>query len=82
MFEVPDTTTVSVGVATKPYPSWRLPGKTMKGSMKYGGRLQNLSILKFDLLLFVQDGIGTRLDIFPIMVVNILARHLMVKLMV
>ncbi|KAG2227871.1 hypothetical protein INT45_002109 [Circinella minor] len=26
MFEVPDTTTVSVGVATKPYPSWRLPG--------------------------------------------------------
>ncbi|CAO3592930.1 unnamed protein product [Absidia cylindrospora] len=26
MFEKPDTTTVSVGVATKPYPSWRLPG--------------------------------------------------------
>src|SRR6478735_8801480 len=27
MFEKPVTTTVSVGVATKPYPSWRLPGK-------------------------------------------------------
>jgi hypothetical protein len=27
MFEKPETTTVSVGVATKPYPSWRLPGK-------------------------------------------------------
>ncbi|CDH57054.1 spry-domain-containing protein [Lichtheimia corymbifera JMRC:FSU:9682] len=26
MFELPETTTVSVGVATKPYPSWRLPG--------------------------------------------------------
>ncbi|KAG0747389.1 hypothetical protein G6F62_001464 [Rhizopus arrhizus] len=26
MFEKPVTTTVSVGVATKPYPSWRLPG--------------------------------------------------------
>ncbi|KAG0169674.1 Rsp5p-dependent ubiquitination, sorting of cargo proteins at the multivesicular body [Apophysomyces sp. BC1034] len=26
MFEKPDTTTVSIGVATKPYPSWRLPG--------------------------------------------------------
>ncbi|KAI8139036.1 concanavalin A-like lectin/glucanase domain-containing protein [Fennellomyces sp. T-0311] len=26
MFDLPDTTTVSVGVATKPYPSWRLPG--------------------------------------------------------
>ncbi|ORX60413.1 SPRY-domain-containing protein [Hesseltinella vesiculosa] len=26
MFEKPDTTTVSVGVCTKPYPSWRLPG--------------------------------------------------------
>ncbi|KAI9304729.1 concanavalin A-like lectin/glucanase domain-containing protein [Cunninghamella echinulata] len=26
MYEKPDTTTVSVGVATKPYPSWRLPG--------------------------------------------------------
>lgn len=27
MFEKPETTTVSVGVATKPYPTWRLPGK-------------------------------------------------------
>lgn len=27
MYDLPDTTTVSVGVATKPYPSWRLPGK-------------------------------------------------------
>lgn len=27
MFEKPMTTIVSVGVATKPYPSWRLPGK-------------------------------------------------------
>ncbi|KAG0951861.1 hypothetical protein G6F32_004748 [Rhizopus arrhizus] len=26
MFEKPDNTVVSVGVATKPYPSWRLPG--------------------------------------------------------
>ncbi|CAO3656984.1 unnamed protein product [Mucor hiemalis] len=26
MFEKPTTTTVSVGVATKPYPYWRLPG--------------------------------------------------------
>ncbi|KAI8067542.1 concanavalin A-like lectin/glucanase domain-containing protein [Gongronella butleri] len=26
MFEKPDTTTVSVGVVTKPYPGWRLPG--------------------------------------------------------
>ncbi|KAI8052579.1 concanavalin A-like lectin/glucanase domain-containing protein [Gilbertella persicaria] len=26
MFEKPETTTVSVGVATKPYPTWRLPG--------------------------------------------------------
>ncbi|KAL1936642.1 hypothetical protein VTP01DRAFT_776 [Rhizomucor pusillus] len=26
MFDLPRTTTVSVGVATKPYPSWRLPG--------------------------------------------------------
>ncbi|KAI7879667.1 SPRY-domain-containing protein [Lichtheimia hyalospora FSU 10163] len=26
MYDLPDTTTVSVGVATKPYPSWRLPG--------------------------------------------------------
>lgn len=26
MFDKPDTTTVAVGVATKPYPSWRLPG--------------------------------------------------------
>ncbi|KAG1250546.1 hypothetical protein G6F68_012742 [Rhizopus microsporus] len=26
MFEKPVTTTVSVGIATKPYPSWRLPG--------------------------------------------------------
>ncbi|CEG68909.1 Putative Endosome protein [Rhizopus microsporus] len=26
MFDKPDNTTVSVGVATKPYPSWRLPG--------------------------------------------------------
>ncbi|KAG1463487.1 hypothetical protein G6F56_005271 [Rhizopus delemar] len=26
MFEKPDSTIVSVGVATKPYPSWRLPG--------------------------------------------------------
>ncbi|KAI8335094.1 concanavalin A-like lectin/glucanase domain-containing protein [Chlamydoabsidia padenii] len=26
MYEKPDTTTVSVGVATKPYPHWRLPG--------------------------------------------------------
>ncbi|KAL9539609.1 hypothetical protein PS6_011133 [Mucor atramentarius] len=26
MFEKPDTTIVSVGVATKPYPTWRLPG--------------------------------------------------------
>ena len=39
MFEVPDTTTVSIGVATKPYPSWRLPGKPMKGLMKSGGKL-------------------------------------------
>jgi hypothetical protein len=27
MFEKPTTTIVSVGVATKPYPYWRLPGK-------------------------------------------------------
>lgn len=27
MFDLPETTTVSVGVATKPYPSWRLPGR-------------------------------------------------------
>lgn len=27
MFEKPTTTTVSVGVATKPYPYWRLPGR-------------------------------------------------------
>lgn len=27
MYEKPENTTVSVGVATKPYPSWRLPGK-------------------------------------------------------
>jgi hypothetical protein len=33
MFDKPETTTVSVGVATKPYPSWRLPGK---------GKLSNL----------------------------------------
>ncbi|CAM0140546.1 Protein ssh4 [Umbelopsis sp. WA50703] len=26
MYEMPDTTVVSVGVATKPYPNWRLPG--------------------------------------------------------
>lgn len=26
MFEKPESTTVSVGVATKPYPTWRLPG--------------------------------------------------------
>ncbi|KAI7868957.1 concanavalin A-like lectin/glucanase domain-containing protein [Spinellus fusiger] len=26
MFDKPDTTTVSIGVATKPFPSWRLPG--------------------------------------------------------
>ncbi|GAN10438.1 endosome protein [Mucor ambiguus] len=26
MFEKPETTIVSVGVATKPYPTWRLPG--------------------------------------------------------
>jgi hypothetical protein len=26
MFEKPETTAVSVGVATKPYPNWRLPG--------------------------------------------------------
>lgn len=26
MFEKPETTVVSVGVATKPYPNWRLPG--------------------------------------------------------
>lgn len=26
MFEKPTTTMVSVGVATKPYPYWRLPG--------------------------------------------------------
>ncbi|KAI9310951.1 microsomal signal peptidase 25 kDa subunit-domain-containing protein [Dichotomocladium elegans] len=26
MYELPETTTVSIGVATKPYPSWRLPG--------------------------------------------------------
>lgn len=32
MFEKPDSTVVSVGVATKPYPSWRLPGN--KDSMK------------------------------------------------
>lgn len=27
MFDKPESTMVSVGVATKPYPSWRLPGK-------------------------------------------------------
>ena len=27
MFDKPESTIVSVGVATKPYPSWRLPGK-------------------------------------------------------
>jgi hypothetical protein len=27
MFEKPESTTVSVGVTTKPYPTWRLPGK-------------------------------------------------------
>ncbi|KAF7731868.1 Rsp5p-dependent ubiquitination, sorting of cargo proteins at the multivesicular body [Apophysomyces ossiformis] len=27
MFEKPDTTTVAVGLTTKPYPSWRLPGE-------------------------------------------------------
>lgn len=32
MFEKPDNTVVSVGVATKPYPSWRLPGN--KDSIK------------------------------------------------
>ncbi|KAG2237910.1 hypothetical protein INT48_002215 [Thamnidium elegans] len=26
MFEKPESTTVSIGVATKPYPTWRLPG--------------------------------------------------------
>ncbi|KAI8084915.1 concanavalin A-like lectin/glucanase domain-containing protein [Halteromyces radiatus] len=26
MFEKPSTTTVAIGVATKPYPNWRLPG--------------------------------------------------------
>lgn len=26
MFEKPESTTVSVGVTTKPYPTWRLPG--------------------------------------------------------
>ncbi|RUS27188.1 SPRY domain-containing protein [Jimgerdemannia flammicorona] len=28
MFEKPSTTTVSIGVSTKPYPNWRLPGYT------------------------------------------------------
>lgn len=27
MFEKPESTTVSIGVGTKPYPTWRLPGK-------------------------------------------------------
>lgn len=26
MYDKPETTLVSVGIATKPYPSWRLPG--------------------------------------------------------
>lgn len=26
MYDKPESTLVSVGVATKPYPSWRLPG--------------------------------------------------------
>jgi hypothetical protein len=27
MYEKPRSTTLSIGVATKPYPNWRLPGK-------------------------------------------------------
>lgn len=30
MYEKPENTIVSVGVATKPFPSWRLPGKHSK----------------------------------------------------
>lgn len=30
MYEKPTTTVVSVGVATKPYPYWRLPGNVYK----------------------------------------------------
>ncbi|KAI9480541.1 MAG: concanavalin A-like lectin/glucanase domain-containing protein [Benjaminiella poitrasii] len=37
LFEKPDSTTVSVGVATKPYPAWRLPGTHTYSLGKGGG---------------------------------------------
>lgn len=35
MFEKPPSTIVSVGVATKPYPYWRLPGNDIRSMMKF-----------------------------------------------